>query len=488
MNDELPEGWAEARLAEVADVALGKMLDRVKRTKGRLLPYLRNANVRWGEFDLTSLLEMHFQDDELDRYGLERNDLLICEGGEPGRAAVWKGSEKPIKYQKALLRVRTCEGVDPRWVMRSLQHDAMRGALESYFTGSTIKHFPQQAARAYRLPVPPLQEQRRIVAKLEELLGKVDACKERLAKIPALFKRFRQSVLAAACTGRLTEDWREVNPASDCVSNDDGLPAGWRVVSVGEVVDSLRYGTARKCSSEKRGSPVLRIPNVVGGTVNHSGLKYTELPSAEAKQLRLEVGDILLIRSNGSVSLVGRCAIVREPERGFAYAGYLIRIRPCAHVVAPEFLALSLGSYGVRCQIELQARSTSGVNNINSDEVRALRISLPPLPEQREIVRRANGLVASADQVEWRIAKAQSEVDQLCPSLLAKGFRGELVPTEAELARREGRSFEPAGDILEKIREGREQRAEPLGRERRSRRQGARLTAAAVPRPRRAKG
>ena len=110
-----------------------------------------------------------------------------------------------------------------------------------------------------------------------------------------------------------------------------------------------------------------------------------------------------------------------------------------------------LGSYNVRLQIEIPARSTSGVNNINSDEVRALRIPLPPLAEQREIVRRVERLFALADQIEARLTQAQTHVARLTQSLLAQAFRGELVPTEAALARRDGRDYEPASDLLEQI-------------------------------------
>lgn len=175
MNGETPPGWAQTTLGEIAETALGKMLDRAKRIRGAPLPYLRNANVRWDSFDLTDLSQMPFEEHELDRYELRAGDLLICEGGEPGRAAVWAGGHRPIKYQKAILRVRPREGVSPRWIMYSLMKDAATGGLDQYFTGSTIKHFPQQAARKYELLLPPTAEQRRIIAMLERLLAKVDA-------------------------------------------------------------------------------------------------------------------------------------------------------------------------------------------------------------------------------------------------------------------------------------------------------------------------
>lgn len=287
---------------------------------------------------------------------------------------------------------------------------------------------------SHDIPLAPLAEQKRIVAKVERLLEKVDASRARLEKVSALLKRFRHSVLAAACSGRLTADWRKGKSKA----------GEWVPSSVGEVVESLKYGTATKCEYAKRGVPVLRIPNVVSGRVDHSDLKYAKLPAKEFQQLRLVAGDILLIRSNGSVSLVGRTAVVSKAEENYAYAGYLIRLRPDRKKVEPDFLNLVLSSYDIRLQIELEARSTSGVNNINSEEVRALSFQLPPLPEQREIVRRMDEMFALADRLEARVGKARGQVDKLTQSILAKAFRGELVPQDP--------NDEPAEKLLARIR------------------------------------
>jgi len=173
-------------------------------------------------------------------------------------------------------------------------------------------------------------------------------------------------------------------------------------------------------------------------------LKYARLSGKQLESLRLQKGDILLIRSNGSVSLVGKSAIVQRKEIGFAYAGYLIRIRPIGTVIDPLFLNLVLASYDIRMQIEMEARSTSGVNNINSEEVRAWRFSLPTLSEQKEIVHRINGLFSFAEQIEARYQKAKAHVDKLTQSILTKAFRGELVPQNP--------NDESAVVMLEKIR------------------------------------
>ena len=138
---EVPEGWEWVRLDYVANTRLGKMLDAAKNT-GALRPYLRNTNVQWFEFNLDDVKELRLEDYELDEFRVENGDLLICEGGEPGRCAIWSGELPEVYFQKALHRVRPYSGILPRYLQISLRVDAQSGSLERYFTGATIKHFP----------------------------------------------------------------------------------------------------------------------------------------------------------------------------------------------------------------------------------------------------------------------------------------------------------------------------------------------------------
>jgi type I restriction enzyme S subunit len=308
------------------------------------------------------------------------------------------------------------------------------------------------------VPIPPPAEQHRVVAVLDDLRVRVEACGQRLARIPAILKRFRQAVLSAACSGRLTQGWsQDIGVRSD----GERLPPGWRLARLGSLMDKPKYGTSLKCTYEAVGVPVLRIPNISNGSIDHSDLKYAVMPASERQHLQLMPGDILMIRSNGSVSLVGKTALVGASEGGFAYAGYLIRLRPDQTVLCPEYLNLALSEHSVRLQIEIPARSTSGVHNINSKEVRDLTIPLPPIAEQSEVARRAQRLLSLADQAEMRYREAKAQVDKVTQSILAKAFRGELVPTEAELARREHLTYEPASLLLDRVRAQRHQALDP---------------------------
>ena len=146
--------WEKVRLEDISDSCLGKMLDQGK-NKGTYQPYLANINVRWGSFDLEDLPQMKFLDSENERYGLEYGDLVMCEGGEPGRCAIWKNQLPQMKFQKALHRVRVYDNVDYRYLYYWFFNAGQHGALDQYCTGATIKHIPGDKLKRIIVDLPP---------------------------------------------------------------------------------------------------------------------------------------------------------------------------------------------------------------------------------------------------------------------------------------------------------------------------------------------
>jgi type I restriction enzyme S subunit len=170
------------------------MLDKHK-NKGEYRPYLRNINVQWDRIDLSDVQEMRFEPSEFDEYQLRSGDLLVCEGGEPGRCAIWSHMDKVMMFQKAIHRVRPYNGIVPRYLLFHFWADARNGRLEKFFTGATIKHFTGKALADYPIALPPSAEQQRIVTKVDQLMRLCDALEAGLAQAETARRRATAAAL-----------------------------------------------------------------------------------------------------------------------------------------------------------------------------------------------------------------------------------------------------------------------------------------------------
>ena len=201
-DGEFSKNWRIEKLGDVTEMCLGKMLDKQK-NKGVQMPYLGNINVRWGEFKLDELKNMPFENDELDRFSLKKGDLVICEGGEPGRCAVWKNDSLRMMIQKALHRVRVSNRVDVMYVYYYLRYSSMIGTLKKYFTGTTIKHLTGKELKKITIPIPFIQEQEQIVLEIESRLSVADKMEESITQSLQQAEALRQSILKKAFEGKL---------------------------------------------------------------------------------------------------------------------------------------------------------------------------------------------------------------------------------------------------------------------------------------------
>ena len=200
-------GWKRSEVGDFAGHCLGKMLDK-KKNRGVLRPYLRNVNVRWFDVDTSDLLAMKIEDAEVDRYMVQRGDLLICEGGYPGRAAIWE-SDETMFFQKAIHRVRCHDAAHGRWLMYFLYLADATGYLRSYFTGAGIQHFTGKSLKRFIVPLAPADQAAKLTAQMDELRVDLDRIESTHKRKLAALRELKQSLLQKAFSGELTTDRAE---------------------------------------------------------------------------------------------------------------------------------------------------------------------------------------------------------------------------------------------------------------------------------------
>jgi len=477
---ELPEGWTPSTLGDIITPSKEKLEPK----EFQELPYLSLEHVEGG------------------------TNRLICRGrGRDARSTKSAFAPGDVIYGKLrpylnkvcmpdfvgvcstdFLVFKNSEAISNRLLMYFLSRRETVEFANHHASGIELPRVRWSELAKLVVPLPPLAEQTRIVAQVESLQAKVNAVRERLAKVPAILKRFRQSVLAAACSGELTSDWREtqtdVVPAralleqikakvcgqsgpSRSVSNfvamfseffledaEADLPATWVACRVGHV------GVVCNGSTPSR-----KRPEFWGGVINwvSSGEVQNNIITKTREQItddgfansscRILPPGTVLIAMIGEGKTRGQTATLAIP----AAINQNVAAVDLSHgEVSPTYLW-----YWFRFQYLLtrQEGAGSGPPALNCQRVRELPLALPPLLEQQEIVRRVDVLFSLADAIEQRVQAATKRADALTQSILRSAFRGELVPTEAELARAEGRDYEPASVLLERIRAQR--KAEP---------------------------
>jgi type I restriction enzyme S subunit len=283
----------------------------------------------------------------------------------------------------------------------------------------------------------PIEEQRRIANTLDALRIRVDACRARLDRVPQILKKFREAVLEAAVSGKLTSR----NTRSNDGPND--LPSEWTHSAFAELISSIRTGTTAVPQDSRTRYPVLRSSSVRPLTVDLSDFRFLTEGQSANKDNFLAPGDLLFTRLSGSKEFVGNCAMVREVSAECVqYPDRLFRAR----LKSPEssrYIEIAFASATVRKQVEAKVKSSAGHQRVSTDAITGAVIPIPPRSIQESIVRIVDQLFAAADDLQRRYEEAISRVHKLTPSVLAKAFRGELVPQDP--------NDEPAAEMLMRI-------------------------------------
>ncbi len=396
--NELPYGWERMAIEDIAEV--NPRVNKSEISDDLLVSFVRMPAVEAESGVIDVSKERPFSEVKKGFTPFIEGDVLfakITPCMENGKMAVVPKVKNGYGFGSTEFHVlRPKEGIESKYIYYFVSSRNFRGVAQHNMSGAVgQKRVPTNYLKQHLIPVAPPEQQKRIVAKIEELFSHIDAGIEALKKSKQLLKQYRQSVLKSAVTGELTKEWREANKAklepapqllkcilkerrqkweeqqleqfkakgkllkddkwkgkykelnpilSEELKNLPDLPEAWVYTRLGNLIDDPKYGTSKKCSYDVDGKGVLRIPNIGNGEVELENMKYALFNDAENAAYELNKGDVLTIRSNGSPSLVGKCALIRECDIKYLYAGYLIRLRPNQNIASGLYLINSLNS------------------------------------------------------------------------------------------------------------------------------------------------
>lgn len=491
---ELPKSWVDCQLEEIL-----LALESGSRPKGGVrninegIPSIGGEHLNYrGSFNFSNVryVPKTFAD-KMTKGKIQIEDILVVkDGATTGKTAM---VNEFFPFNEAVVNehvfiCRTSKLIDPKFVFRFLtSKDGQNNILEN-FQGSAQGGINTKFVSNTTIPLAPLNEQKRIVKKLDKLLTQVDESKRRLEKIPVIIKRFRQSVLNAAVTGELTKDWREkndlffdeeellnlreniylekfdVSKAKKIINSEskeftllirDDLPNGWKFINLYYLSDPTRafsYGVIKLGNETKNGISCLRTSNLKVLYIDFTNVKKISREIADNYHRTYLRGNELLISVRGTL---GGICVVPPIAKGFNISREIAMVAILEKLINPYYVAIYIAS-GVAQSWLKEVYKGVAYTGINIEDLKNLPISVPSLEEQKEIVKRVKALFKKADEIEERYKKAKAYVDKLTQSILAKAFRGELVPQDP--------SDEPAEKLLERVKAEKEKVSKENGK------------------------
>ncbi|WFP48552.1 hypothetical protein PL263_10545 [Methylomonas sp. EFPC3] len=389
-------------LARVADVQLGKMLSPKAKTGSSYFRYLRNTNVQWGRLDLSDLAQMDFSEAERKKFELRFGDLLVCEGGEPGRCAVWRNEVSDCYYQKALHRVRPHEDkADSEFISLWIRHQASTGVFEDQNAKTTIAHLPQVRLEQLLIPDVSITQQRQIATRLKAQLAEVDTARQAVQVQLRDAGLLRQRLLKQTF---------------------DALADGPHKV-LGKWVMSYRNGFGKRPGEGETGPIVLRIADVSSGIIDLCNPRCGAVSLKEAHTYRLQTNDLLFIRVNGARHIVGRCCVVGSNlPADTIFNDHLIRV--CLKPgIDPEYVRFCVEAPSARTRIEEAASTSAGQLTINQDVIGGIEVPDISINDQRRIVTALKQQLAEADALRAALEQQLRDLDALPQRILAQAFQ-----------------------------------------------------------------
>jgi type I restriction enzyme S subunit len=463
--------------------------------------YLRVANVYEDRIDLADVLSMNFSPEEFEQYELRPGDILLNEGQSlewVGRPAMYRGELPGCCFQNTLVRFRPHECVDGRFALLVFRHYLHNRRFQKIARWTVnIAHLGATRFAGIEFPVPPLNEQRRIVATAEELLTDLDVAVATLKRVRAKLKRYRAAVLKAAIDGKLTADWRARHPATEpatalhdrilaerrrrwedaqrakftaadkeppkgwqakyqepatpIAATSSPLPEGWQRASLGQLLHRIEGGKSFKCLTREANQDewgVIKVSAMTWGTFLEAENKAIPADATFDPADEVRPGDLLLSRCN-TTELVGASVLVGNCRSKLLLSDKSLRLLP-SEAVNRNWLHTALSSTVVRKQLSGMATGTSdSMRNVSQEKIESVILPLPPFAEQAVIVQEIERRLTVVDQAAAQVEANLKRAARLRQGILKRAFEGKLVPQVA--------TDEPASVLLNRIRQQRVQ-------------------------------
>ncbi|WP_154124279.1 restriction endonuclease subunit S [Grimontia hollisae] len=431
---QLPKGWMKTNFDSVIESLTNGISDKQnKESQG--IPVTRIETIASENINYSRIGYVAGYDKEkAKKFLLSKGDILFSHINSPvhlGKTAVYDGNEE-LFHGTNLLRIVVDKKVTlPSYFNYFCKYTRATGSFSLNAQHAVNQSsLNQKKIKAFEIPLAPLAEQTRIVEKLDEVLAQVDTIKARLDGIPAILKRFRQSVLAAAVSGKLTEEWR----GGSCFVAKEYTLKDVTHMDIGHAFKSKEFS--------ETGIPLLRGQNIEPGALRWVDTKFFPEDKLTAhRKLFIEEGDIILAMDRPIVSAGLKLARAKKSDLPCVLVQRVARIRT-NDLAIDDYIYLLLKDASFSDYL-VPNQTGSDIPHISGKQIQAYQISIPALEEQKEIVRLVDQYFAFADTIEAQVKKAQARVDKLTQSILAKAFRGELVPQDP--------NDEPADKLLERI-------------------------------------
>lgn len=424
-NYNLPPGWSWVKLGDIVKFIRGVSFPKDAKCnsyeEGKVC-CLRTANVQ-KEVDWDDLWFIDEKIVKRDEQYLRIGDILISSANSLellGKVSFVRSIPYKSTLGTFIVNIRVQENQINKFIFYYLTTRKFIDEVQKNASTTTnISNISVGKLENIKIRIAPLPIQQKIVDKIEELFSELDNGIENLRKAKEQIKTYKQSVLAYAFSGKLTEDVKGE-------TENGKFPKGWKWVNLGEVIKSLQYGTSEKATGSEKGIPVLRMGNIQDGAIVFSNLKYFPNEYSEIDKYLLENDDILFNRTN-SAELVGKSAIYRKDYPKSIFASYLIRIKINKEIYSATLLNYYINSSYGKDYIKSVVSQNVGQANVNGTKLKNMPVLLIPFCEQLAMVSEIERRFSAADKLEQTIDESLAKAEQLKQSILKQAFGGRLL-------------------------------------------------------------